>query len=78
VEKRKYVGLDDQEELLLQYQIQIQEGLNDSKSKYRKLVQAGIAKWVSDFQKGNIQINSVDDLKKLIELDLELQREEVC
>ncbi|MBP2633090.1 MAG: hypothetical protein H6Q70_3718 [Firmicutes bacterium] len=78
MEKRKYVGLDDQEELLLQYQIQIQEGLNDSKSKYRKLVQAGIAKWVSDFQKGNIQINSVDDLKKLIELDLELQREEVC
>jgi len=77
VEKRKYVRLDDQEELLLQYQIQIQDGLDDSKSKYRKLVQAGIAKWVSDFQKGNIQINSVDDLKKLIELDLDLQREEM-
>ncbi|MBP2629874.1 MAG: hypothetical protein H6Q70_502 [Firmicutes bacterium] len=77
MEKRKYVRLDDQEELLLQYQIQIQDGLDDSKSKYRKLVQAGIAKWVSDFQKGNIQINSVDDLKKLIELDLDLQREEM-
>lgn len=77
MEKRKYVRLDDQEELLLQYQIQIQDGLDDSKSKYRKLVQAGIARWISDFQKGNIQINSVDDLKKLIELDLDLQREEI-
>ncbi|WP_201771064.1 hypothetical protein [Pelosinus sp. UFO1] len=48
------------------------EGITESKSKYRKLVQAGIVKWISDFQKGNIEINSVDDLKKLIELDIEL------
>ena len=78
VDEIKYVRLDDQDELLLQHQIKIQEGINDSKAKYRKLVQAGISRWVSNFQKGNIQINSVDDLKKLIELDLDLQREEVC
>jgi hypothetical protein len=63
--------------LLLQHQAAIIEGIADSKAKYRKIVQAGIAKWVSDFQKGNIEIHSVDDLKKLIELDIELQRGEL-
>jgi hypothetical protein len=63
--------------LLLQHQATIIEGITDSKAKYRKVVQAGIAMWVSDFQRGNIEINSVDDLKKLIELDIELQRDEL-
>ena len=64
------------EELLIEHGIAISQGISDSKVKYRKIVQAGIAKWVSDFQKGNIEINSVDDLKKLIELDIELQRDD--
>jgi len=51
--------------LLLQHQASICEGIQDSKVKYRKIVQAGISKWVSDFLKGNIEINSADDLKKL-------------
>ena len=72
----KYVRLDDQDELLLQHELENRKNINDSKVKYRKLVQAGISRWVNDFQKGNIQINTVDDLKKLIELDLDLQREE--
>ncbi|MDU2064415.1 MAG: hypothetical protein E6713_06185 [Sporomusaceae bacterium] len=63
--------------LLLQHQATVFEGIQESKEKYRKIVQAGIAKWVSDFQKGHIEIKSVDDLKKLIELDIELQREEL-
>jgi trehalose/maltose hydrolase-like predicted phosphorylase len=67
----------DANSLLLQHQAAIIEGIADSKSKYRKIVQAGIAKWVSDFQKCNIQVNSVDDLKKLIELDIDLQRDEL-
>ncbi len=62
--------------LLLQHEATVIEGILDSKSKYRKIVQAGIGKWVSDFQKGNIQINTVDDLKKLIELDIELQKDD--
>lgn len=48
------------------------EQLLDSKERYRKIVQAGIAKWVKDFQEGNIQIRTVDDLRKLIEMDHEL------
>ena len=68
---------EDKDSLLLQHQAAVIEGITDSKAKYRKIVQAGIAKWVSDFQKGNIQVNSVDDLKKLIELDIQLQRDEL-
>lgn len=62
---------------MFQRQAAIIEGITESKAKYRKIVQAGIAKWVSDFQKGAIEINSVDDLKKLIELDIELQRDDL-
>lgn len=68
---------DNNESLLLQHQAAIIEGIQDSKEKYRKIVQAGIARWISDFQKGNISINSIDDLKKLIELDIELQKEDL-
>ena len=64
------------DELLLKHQAAIIESILDSKAKYRKVVQAGIAKWISDFQKGLIEIKSVDDLKKLIELDIELQSDE--
>ena len=34
-----------------------------------KIVQAGIARWVKDFKDGRIKIETVDDLKKLIEID---------
>jgi hypothetical protein len=64
------------EELLIEHGMAISQGITDSKHKYRKIVQAGIARWVSDFQKGNIEIKSVDDLKKLIELDIELQKDD--
>lgn len=39
-------------------------------------MKAAIAKWVKDFQSGHIEIKTVDDLKKLIELDIELQKED--
>lgn len=67
---------ENHDKLLLLHQAAVIEGITESKAKYRRIVQAGIAKWVSDFQKGNIQVNSVDDLKKLIELDIELQRDD--
>lgn len=38
-------------------------------------MKAAIAKWVKDFQSGHIEIKTVDDLKKLIELDIELQKD---
>ncbi len=66
----------DAEDLLLQHEVEVIEGILESKAKYRKVVQAAIAKWVKDFQSGHIEIKTVDDLKKLIELDIELQKDE--
>jgi hypothetical protein len=51
------------------------EGILESKSKYRKIIQAGIDRWVKDFQYGRIEIKTVEGLKKLIEIDIELQKE---
>jgi hypothetical protein len=68
---------NDQESLLLQHEIEVIAGLVESKGKYRTIVKAAIAHWVKDFQGGRIKIDTVDDLKKLIEIDLELQREEL-
>jgi hypothetical protein len=69
--KCSHHGPDD---LLLQHEVEVIEGILESKAKYRKVVQAAIAKWVKDFQSGHIEIKTVDDLKKLIELDIELQK----
>ncbi|TQK74961.1 hypothetical protein FB479_101572 [Brevibacillus sp. AG162] len=62
-------------DLLLQHEIAVMESILESKEQYRKVVKAAIAKWVKDFQSGHIEIKTVDDLKKLIELDIELQKE---
>ncbi|MEZ2660509.1 hypothetical protein [Aneurinibacillus aneurinilyticus] len=67
---------NDEKDLLLQHQIEIAEGILESKAKYRKVVQASIASWVKDFQEGRIKFKTVDDLEKLIALDLKLQSDE--
>lgn len=62
--------------VLLQHEAEIVKGVSDSKGQYRKIVKAGISQWVRDFQRGMIEVKTVDDLKKLIELDLQLQRDD--
>lgn len=71
------VDPEDRENLIRQHEIELVEGILQSKEKYRKIIQAGIAQWVRDFQAGNIKVQSVDDLKKLIEIDLELQKDDL-
>lgn len=73
---KKFVIGENQEELLREYRAKDELQRQETKEKYRKLVQAGIAKWISDFQKGNIVINSVTDLRQLIEMDLQLQKDD--
>jgi pantothenate synthetase len=73
---KKTLSEEEKEALLLQHELQQVEAFEESKSKYRKIVNAGIRQWVQDFQDGNIRIDTVDDLKKLVELDLQLQRDE--
>ncbi|MEK5028722.1 hypothetical protein [Paenibacillus sp. FSL M7-1046] len=62
------------EDLLQQYELEVISGILESKAQYRKIVKAGIAKLVKD---GRIEIKTVDDLKKLIEIDIELQKDEI-
>lgn len=66
---------ENQEELLRQYQLQQQIKVQEGRNKYRKVVQAGIAKWISNFQQGKIRLETVGDLRQLIEMDEILQRE---
>ncbi|MBC9783535.1 hypothetical protein H1S01_03285 [Heliobacterium chlorum] len=60
-----------------QEQEEIEKGIKESRTKYRKVIQAGIGQWIKDFQAGDIKIQSVDDLQKLIRLDIELQRSDL-
>lgn len=69
------MGTPENKDLLLQHELAVMEGILESKEQYRKIVKAGIAKWVKDLQDGRIEIKTVDDLKKLIEIDIELQKD---
>lgn len=71
------MGTHDNKDILLQHELEVIQGIMESKEQYRKIVKAGIAKWVKDFQDGRIEIKTVDDLKKLIEIDIELQKDEL-
>ncbi|MEK3744730.1 hypothetical protein NST23_18780 [Brevibacillus sp. FSL K6-0770] len=70
-------SLSVSDDLLLKHEIEVLEGILESKAQYRKVVKAAIGKWVKDFQSGHIEIKTVDDLKKLIELDIKLQKDEL-
>ncbi|TKI72631.1 hypothetical protein FC756_00780 [Lysinibacillus mangiferihumi] len=65
-----------EDDLLLEHEISMAESINESKERYRNIVQAGIAQWVKDFKDGQIKVSTVDDLKKLIELDIDLQKDD--
>ncbi|APB72151.1 hypothetical protein PPYC1_18040 [Paenibacillus polymyxa] len=68
---------DGQYNTALQREIEIIEGILESKAQYRKIVKAGIAQWVKDLQTGNIKMQTVQDLDRLIELDIKLQKDEL-
>lgn len=66
-----------QDEILLQHELEVAEGILESKEQYRKIVKVAIAQWVKDLQAGNIKIETVQDLERLIELDIKLQQDEL-
>ena len=70
------LSVKEKENLLILHELEVLEKIGHSKEKYRKIIQAGITQWVRDFQSGHIKVNTVDDLKKLIELDIHLQKDE--
>ncbi|UOK65342.1 hypothetical protein MT997_13945 [Paenibacillus sp. OVF10] len=65
------------DEDLLQHELAVMEGILESKEQYRKIVKASIAQWVKDLQAGNIKMQTVQDLERLIELDIKLQQDDV-
>ncbi|VUG07061.1 hypothetical protein PPOLYM_03469 [Paenibacillus polymyxa] len=72
------MGTDNEhQDALLQREIEIVEGILESKAQYRKIVKAGIAQWVKDLQAGIIKMQTVQDLDRLIELDIKLQKDEL-
>lgn len=66
-----------QDELLFKHELEVMQGIMESKEQYRRIIKAAVARWVKDFQDNRIEINTVDDLRKLIELDIELQKDEL-
>lgn len=73
------VPIEEEEETItdpkiLLYELEKQEAYEDSVEKYRKIAQAGIAQWIKDFKDQKIKFDSVDDLEKLIRIDLNLQK----
>lgn len=70
------MGTQD-ENLLLKHEIEVIQGICESKEQYRKIVKAALTRWVKDFQDGRIIISTVDDLRKLIELDIDLQKDDL-
>ncbi|MFC3788566.1 hypothetical protein ACFOQM_07145 [Paenibacillus sp. GCM10012307] len=63
------------DDLLLQHELEVMQGIIESKEQYRRIIKAAVARWVRDFQENRIEISTVDDLRKLIELDIELQKD---
>ncbi|MGQ8967928.1 hypothetical protein [Bacillus subtilis] len=78
IENRNICSLsdDEKENLLLLHSAELLENISQSKEKYRKIIQAGMAQWVKGLQEGRIKLDTVADLKLLIELDIELQKDE--
>jgi hypothetical protein len=67
----------DEERAIFLHELAKIDEYEDSVEKYRKIAQAAIAQWLKDFKSGHIKINSVDDLEKLIKIDLMLQKEKI-
>ncbi|HEM1695232.1 TPA: hypothetical protein U0Z09_002084, partial [Listeria monocytogenes] len=42
---------------------------------YKKIIRATLGKWLNNLQEGNIRLESVNDLKTLIEADRLLRRD---
>lgn len=52
------------------------EAVVETKANYRKIVKAAIARWVENFRERSIEPGSVQDLERLIKLDLLLMGED--
>ena len=64
---------DNQEELLAKLEAERCLDRAKTRRQYRKIVQAGIARWIEKFQAGEIKIETVSDLRELMQMGLFLE-----
>ena len=63
----------DTEENHLAYDIEKALEKAESIEEYRKIIRIALGKWLKNLQSGDIKLNSVNDLKVLIETELMLK-----
>lgn len=64
---------DDVNDENLEYEIEKALEQAESIEEYKKIIRAALGKWLKNLQNGEIKLNSVGDLKVLIEADLMLK-----
>lgn len=57
----------------LEYEIEKALERAESVEEYKKIIRVALGKWLNNLQAGEIKLNSVSDLKTLIEADLMLR-----
>lgn len=57
----------------LKYAIQKAKEQEESIEEYKKIIRVALGKWLKNLQSGEIKLNTVSDLKLLIEADLMLK-----
>ncbi|EAH2419290.1 TPA: hypothetical protein REE37_001742 [Listeria monocytogenes] len=57
--------------------LEITKALEEAKTdeEYKKIIRATLGKWLNNLQEGNIRLESVNDLKTIIEADRLLRRD---
>ncbi|RXA58446.1 hypothetical protein EQ871_17060 [Enterococcus casseliflavus] len=57
----------------LEFEIKKAEERAETVDEYKRIIRVALGKWLSNLQSGEIKLNSVSDLKVLIEADLMLK-----
>lgn len=57
-------------EYLIQKALEEQESIDE----YKKIIRVALGKWLNNLKSGEIKLNSISDLKVLIEADLMLKQ----
>ncbi|AGR15560.1 hypothetical protein PW107_000086 [Listeria monocytogenes] len=73
-QNRRSIDENANDELL---DLEISKALEEVKTdeEYKKIIRATLGKWLNNLQEGNIRLESVNDLKTLIEADRLLRRD---
>lgn len=66
----KFEDLNDEN---LEYEIEKAIEQAESIEEYKKIIRVALGKWLKNLQSGEIKLNTVSDLKLLIEADLMLK-----